>query len=225
MCYATYIMAPIRRPLRERFQEKVDRNGPVPAHRPELGPCHLWTAATDAQGYGRVNLGGRTAGTGRAHVVAFELEVEPANGRCILHRCDNPPCVKALSDGYGPAHLFPGDRAVNNRDMAAKGRTAQQKRTHCPQGHAYAEHGYRTYRGGRLCKACRRVKRRIYRTQEEQREMRRRMGRPRAERTNCPQGHPYDEDNTRHTRQGRRACRTCERARTRAWKAARKASA
>jgi hypothetical protein len=28
--------------LEERFWEKVDKNGPVPAHRPELGPCWVW---------------------------------------------------------------------------------------------------------------------------------------------------------------------------------------
>jgi hypothetical protein len=30
----------------ERFWSKVDRNGPVPEHRPELGPCWVWTAGT-----------------------------------------------------------------------------------------------------------------------------------------------------------------------------------
>ena len=34
----------------------------------------------------------------------------------------------------------------------------------------------------------------------------------------CPQGHPYDETNTRINRAGSRCCRTCERAWTRAWK-------
>ncbi len=30
-----------------------------------------------------------------------------------------------------------------------------------------------------------------------------------ARRTHCPQGHPYDEANTRYTRQGWRECRVC----------------
>jgi hypothetical protein len=34
---------------------------------------------------------------------------------CALHRCDNPLCCN-------PAHLFGGDRAANNADMARKGR-------------------------------------------------------------------------------------------------------
>lgn len=41
-----------RATLEERFWSKVDRNGPVPEHRPDLGPCWLWTAYVDAHGYG-----------------------------------------------------------------------------------------------------------------------------------------------------------------------------
>lgn len=37
-----------------------------------------------------------------------------------------------------------------------------------------------------------------------------------AAKTHCPQGHPYDEENTyRHPRDGRRFCRACQRARWR----------
>jgi hypothetical protein len=35
--------------------------------------------------------------------------------------------------------------------------------------------------------------------------------------THCPLGHPYDEQNTRVDRRGRRACRECQRASFRAW--------
>lgn len=40
----------------------------------------------------------------------------------------------------------------------------------------------------------------------------------------CPQGHPYSGDNLYQTPQGRRMCRTCMRARTRAQRARRKAA-
>jgi hypothetical protein len=64
----------------------------------------------------------------KAHRVAWEL----ANGRiqrdggrnrtCVLHRCDNPLCVRAEPGGGG--HLFLGTLADNSRDMVAKGRAA-----------------------------------------------------------------------------------------------------
>jgi hypothetical protein len=40
-----------------------------------------------------------------------------------------------------------------------------------------------------------------------------------ASKTHCPQGHPYDEENTYRTKNGKRQCRACSRARTRAWRA------
>ena len=36
-----------------------------------------------------------------------------------------------------------------------------------------------------------------------------------ADKTHCPHGHPYDEENTYHSSRGR-ACRTCSRERARA---------
>ena len=43
-----------------------------------------------------------------------------------------------------------------------------------------------------------------------------------AEKTHCPQGHPYDETNTYHFTLGKwtaRGCRTCRREATRRWRA------
>lgn len=102
--------------LRPRFLKRVDVNGPVPAHRPDLGPCHLWTGARHKiSGYGILGIGRKTA---YAHRVAFFL----AHGRWpnpnALHRCDNPSCVR--TDG----HLFEGSQRDNVDDMLAKGRHA-----------------------------------------------------------------------------------------------------
>lgn len=102
-----------------RFWAKVDKNGPIVPGM--TTPCWLWTGAR-AGGYGKVYVGGRSGGMVGAHRVAWEVLVGPIpDGLRVLHRCDNPPCVRADPD---PAlsHLFIGTQSDNLRDMAAKGR-------------------------------------------------------------------------------------------------------
>lgn len=104
----------------ERFWAKVNKQGPVPAHRPELGPCWVWTGTVPKQpGYGRFNTGIKLAGRWvivNVHRYSWELHHGPVPaGLWVLHRCDNRPCVR-------PDHLFLGTATDNNRDMVAKGR-------------------------------------------------------------------------------------------------------
>lgn len=184
-------------PIEERFWRHVTKTD----------GCWEWKSARieSRGGYGIFQLG-RGIGTRGAHVVSYELAFGSTEGRWVLHRCDNPPCVR-------PDHLFLGDARDNARDMKAKGRSSNQKKTHCKAGHEFNEQNtWVDGRGYRQCRICRRPRRRVTHTEETLADARRRMGAPRAAITHCPQGHPYDEQNTSH-RAGRRHCRACQRAR------------
>jgi hypothetical protein len=98
------IARPKPRPVADRFWPKVEKTD----------GCWLWTGATDRRGYGKI-----FDGAGKlliASRVAHELCIGPIpDGLCVLHKCDNPPCVN-------PDHLFLGTFGDNTQDMLAKGR-------------------------------------------------------------------------------------------------------
>lgn len=86
----------------KRFWDKVDVRGP--------DECWEWTSYR-VDGYGRFWLGCSML----AHRVSWILTHSDPGDICVLHRCDNPPCVN-------PTHLFLGTRQDNNRDKIEKGR-------------------------------------------------------------------------------------------------------
>lgn len=102
-----------------RFWAKVDRDGPTPAHCPDLGPCWLWTGALVSTGYGDFFMG--TEGGRKVHRLAHRVALEFGLGRPIgsglfaCHHCDVRSCVR-------PTHLFEGTVRENALDMDAKGR-------------------------------------------------------------------------------------------------------
>ena len=129
----------------ERFWAKVNKNGPIPEHCPELGPCWLWTAAT-IKGYGSFHWEGENL----SHRISFIWMVGPIpSGEELDHLCRVPPCVN-------PSHLESVTRRVNQlRGFSPAG--IASRRTECPKGHPY-DGVYTKKSGGqvRYCKQCHR---------------------------------------------------------------------
>lgn len=98
----------------ERFWSKVNKNGSIPVHMPHLGNCWEWTAACrGSMGYGVKFWEHKHQYTHRISWMIHFGEI-PMNLR-VLHKCDNPKCVR-------PEHLFLGTQQDNVDDMAKKGR-------------------------------------------------------------------------------------------------------
>ncbi len=97
-----------------RFWSKVNKDGPVPPHVPELGQCWEWTAYRNPYGYGEIGRS-HPRRVEVTHRVGWELAHGPAGDLCVLHKCDNPACVRA-------SHLFLGTRTENMADKVRKGR-------------------------------------------------------------------------------------------------------
>lgn len=81
--------------------------------------CWTWTACRTPLGYGKFAVRRRVQA---AHRVAWELSYGAIqHGLFVLHRCDNPSCVR-------PDHLFLGSAKDNTQDMMRKGRHRGGKR-------------------------------------------------------------------------------------------------
>lgn len=91
-------------PLAVRFWAKVRKTE----------GCWIWEGAHGHMGHGRMRDG--QSRMVQAAAVSWALNRGPVPvGLCVLHHCDNPPCVH-------PDHLFLGTKTDNVRDMDAKGR-------------------------------------------------------------------------------------------------------
>ena len=140
-------------PVEERFWPKVDKNGPVPAERPELGPCWLWLGAKSKAGYGQIRTGGVLD---YAHRVSYELAHRlklPKDDRHhhIDHLCRNHACVN-------PDHL----EYVTVSENVLRGNVPTSvpahyaKQTQCINGHDFTPENTYTPPGTkyRVCRAC-----------------------------------------------------------------------
>ncbi|MFJ3037756.1 HNH endonuclease signature motif containing protein [Streptomyces tendae] len=140
----------------------------------------------------------RLRGTNQyAHRAAYELARGPIpDGLVIDHLCRNTACAN-------PEHLEAVPPAVNALRADSPVTRNAVKET-CDAGHPFS----RRADGRRWCPKCSLAKR-VARGETS-------GNGPLSERTHCPQGHPFDEENTRYDRKpdgsikGRR-CRACRR--------------
>lgn len=106
-------------PMIDRFWRSVDKNGPPPSHRPDLGQCWLWTGRPHANGRGLI----RETPTKKIWVHRYSWVVNRGtipDGMLVLHHCDVPLCVR-------PDHLYLGTQADNGRDMSVRERAGLMK--------------------------------------------------------------------------------------------------
>lgn len=140
----------------ERFWAKVDKNGPAPTHRPDLGPCWLWQASKFKGGYGQQWWSDKN---NYAHRVAWRLThgAFPSADLELDHLCRVRHCVN-------PSHLEPVSKMENVKRTtfltAANPRNRLGERETCAKGHRYDENdnlrwavkGQVRYRTCRTCR-------------------------------------------------------------------------
>ncbi len=81
-----------------------------------VGGCIEYTGSRNWDGYGVFTFGGVQY---KAHRASYEETIgHIPPGMCVLHKCDNPPCVN-------PDHLFLGTNRDNQNDKVEKNRQAK----------------------------------------------------------------------------------------------------
>lgn len=91
--------------------------------------CFIWTGPLMVKGYiMHCHRDFRASG----HRIAYMLihGVRLTKEQQVCHSCDERRC-------WNPAHLFIGSNQDNAKDMAAKRRHHNNRKTHCKQGHEF----------------------------------------------------------------------------------------
>jgi len=146
-------------PVLERLLGRLNKNGPIPEHRPELGPCWVWIGPLNENGY--ANLRDDDWRTVKAHRISFrEHKGEIPEGYEIDHLCRNRACSN-------PDHL----EAVTHMENVQRSTIRQYHAsiTHCPRGHEYTKENTKLdKRGPYLLRGCLACKRQRYHDKKKQ---------------------------------------------------------
>lgn len=79
--------------------------------------CWEWVGYKDRSGYGLTSYSNKKWAS---HRLSWMIHFGDPGELFVLHKCDNPACVR-------PDHLFIGTQADNVRDMMQKGRSGTTK--------------------------------------------------------------------------------------------------
>lgn len=100
-----------KRPVKKRFAKHVNKRGRKVSHMSSR--CWEWTGALNRSGYGQFAIAYKPHGAHRAAWIFANGDIP--KGLHVLHKCDNPCCVR-------PDHLFLGSHSDNVQDAMNKGR-------------------------------------------------------------------------------------------------------
>lgn len=88
--------------LMTEFLQQVNQDGPIPADKPHLGKCHVWTGCiAHDRGYLNREKWGETIASRWIYKVVNHLDIP--SSVTVNHRCNNPICVN-------PSHLYHSDK-------------------------------------------------------------------------------------------------------------------
>lgn len=138
------------RPLSERLLDKriITASG-----------CWEWAVAKTKNGYATTTLGSRGKKEYLHRISYREFIGSIPDGKEIDHLCRNRSC-------FSPAHLEAVTRSVNTLrgDGPKLLGSINASKTHCKHGHLFDDRNTRLRpSGGRDCRACARVKQKLYR--------------------------------------------------------------
>lgn len=130
-----------------RFWSKVDKNGPIPERRPELGPCWIWKPSPSPTKYGYFALRRNSKRLNvLAHRWGYETFVGPIpEGLHIDHLCRTPACVRGT-------HLEPVTPGENTKRGDAPVMKLWRAGI-CGKGHSMDD-AYQLASGARACRTC-----------------------------------------------------------------------
>lgn len=134
-------------PRTQRRDDPVEIAKRFWSHVRQEGECWVWTLKPDSYGYGRIQIGGRSGSSVKAHRWAWEHMIGPIPDDLTLdHLCPNKMCVR-------PDHLEP----VPSEENVSRHWKRQDT---CKNGHVRTEENtyIRKRDGSKQCLDCSRAR-------------------------------------------------------------------